>query len=166
MNKNEKMPFYLGGYYLLNLDREKNIYTCSNCINNSLLGTWSFSWSNDGKNVSSEIKAKFNIDNKQVTKIQNWVDQKFDEEKIGWFNVFSDLDTLKEYKQNFFSDTKTEILSIYFPETEKVDFLKAFIPPNKEVGEIGIYKNLKKNILENKDKETLGYDLIGIELGG
>jgi len=59
-------------------------------------------------------------------------------------------------------------LQILFPENDRADFLTEFAPAKKEYGTLGIYDNLKKKIVEKEsdDEAFIGYDLIGVELGG
>ena len=169
----KKLRYYIGAYYLIKIRKPKfgtylgkELHTCSTCINDSFFDSWSISWTENGKEISKETKANFNLDNNLIERIQKWSDQKFEENKIGWICTFSDLKTLTEYKESFFSENHAEILSINFPETEKTEFLKLFNPKETSFGEIGLSKNLKKGIVENKTELTLGFDLIGIESSG
>ncbi|SDY07915.1 hypothetical protein SAMN05444411_1208 [Lutibacter oricola] len=168
------MKYYLGAYYLIKLKKidfgkikGSFIHTCSTCINDSYFDAWSISWAEDGKNVSNETKSNFNLNEKLIIEVQNWSDQKFEENKIGWICAFADLKTLKKYKESFFpNENQARILSINFPESEKNEFLKLLNPENSSFGEIGISKNLKNGFQENNKEQTLGYDLIGVENSG
>ena len=80
---------------------------------------------------------------------------------------FSDLKTLTEYKEKFFpNESEFEILSITFPETELNKTLELIKQTDSQLGEIGIYNNLKNKNVENHKSEFLGYDIIGIEISG
>lgn len=169
------MKFYFGGYYLIKprkVDfgsiKNKKLFTCSTCINNTLIDTWAISWAGSIEHQIKELREDFEISEERQNEIQNWVDKKFEEKRIGWKQVFSDLETIKEYSDNFFSHIKEkEILQILFPESEREDFLTEFAPTKKELGTLGIYDNLIKKISEDQsDGEFIGYDLIGVELGG
>jgi hypothetical protein len=171
------MKYYLGAYYLIKLHKanygsimDTRIYTCSTCINDSYFDSWSITWSavNNSDNVK-EAKEEFNLTNSQITDIQTWADQKFEEKKIGWINTFSDYDVLSEYKNKFFSNVQDYlILSINFPETEKNDLLEEFSIKEKGIGAIGLWENLHRNIPEVTDESEveIGFDLIGVELSG
>ncbi len=168
------MNYYIGAYYLLKLaDIErgsyqgKKIYTCSFCCNESYYDYWSLSWAEDGKNVSQETKALFNLNDTLIKQIQQWTDKKFGE-KIGWGGYFLDLQTLLEYKQLFFPNHQAEILTISFAENERKGLLKHFNTENHWWDADGIYQNLQQEIIDNDDKNavTLGFDLIGCEFGG
>jgi len=164
------LNYYIGAYYLIKLQKTdfgtyegKQIHTCSTCINDSYFDTWSISWAEDGKKIKKEVKSNFNLDKNLIKKIHNWTDQKLKENKIGWICTFADLETLTDYKNLFFPKSESEILSINFPETEREELLNLFNPEKTSLGEIGLSINLKSGIKENKDEQTLGYDLIGIE---
>lgn len=147
--------------------KNTKLYTCSTCINDSFLDSWSLSWSSSsGKEIDDETISNFKLTKDKIQQIQHWSDQKFEENKIGWIHTFSDLETLNEYKKTFFSEFESETLSINFPETEVKELEIAFNRENLDLGEIGISKNLKRRIEENNSKETIGYDLIGMEDGG
>lgn len=164
------MKYYIGAYYLIKLRKSnfgayegEKLHTCSTCINDSYFDAWSISWAEDGKKVNAETKADFNLDEKLIKEIQNWTDQKLEQNKIGWICTFADLETLDEYKNAFFKKSKSETLSINFPESEREELLKLFNPEKTSFGEVGLSINLKKGIEENINEQTLGYDLIGIE---
>lgn len=168
------MKNYIGAYYLIKLRKAefggthkgKELHTCSTCINDSYFDAWSISWAEDGKNISSETKSDFNLDDKLITKIHNWTDEKLEKNKIGWICTFADLETLTGYKNSFFPKSKSETLSMNFPESERKEFLNLFNPEKTSYGEIGLSINLKKEVEENRDELTLGYDLIGVESSG
>ena len=142
------------------------LYTCSTCINDSFMDSWSLSWTECGKKVNDETKSSLNINEMQIFDIQKWADQKFEEEKIGWISTFTDLKTLIEYKNLFFPKDRAEILSINFPETETEELLSLFNSEESSFQEIGLSNNLKNRILEKENDKTIGYDLSGFEDSG
>jgi hypothetical protein len=170
------MKFYFGGYYLIKPRKadfgsikNKEFLTCSSCINDTLIDTWAISWARPIEHQIKELREDYEISEERQIEIQNWADKKLEEKRIGWHQVFSDLETINEYSNKFFSHIKEkEILQILFPEDEREDFLTEFAPTKKEYGTLGIYDNLKKIIVEreSKEEEFIGYDLIGVELGG
>ncbi len=168
------MKFYLGAYYLIKLcdsscidSSRKYLYTCSTCINASLLDGWSLSWVKTTHQQFKEASENFSVTSDEIKQIQSWADQKFNEEKIGWLNVFYDLDTLREYKKIFKNLGKdVKILAIYFSEEEKDGLLKEFDFEGKTTGSVGLETMLSKQIEETQEGKTIGYDLIGIELSG
>ncbi|ANH83090.1 hypothetical protein A8C56_20775 [Niabella ginsenosidivorans] len=166
--------YYFGGYYLTKL-RPKGygsglgnlIYTCSECINDPLLDTWSYSWATDNNKQIDEIKSNFKLSENQIDKIRNWVNDKIQDNKIGFLNVFQDLETALDYKSRFFihlSDIK--IFALYFDANEKEAILKEFRPQSETMREIGLRLTLLKEILEPENEIVLGYDYIGIEIDG
>lgn len=82
-------------------------------------------------------------------------------------NVFSDLETLTEYKK-FFKNLSEEIkiLAIYFSENEREELLKEVDFEDKTVSSVGIETMLQRQIEEDESGVTIGYDLIGIEISG
>lgn len=170
------MKYYFGGYYLIKPReanfggiKNKKILTCSSCINDTLIDSWAISWATPIEPQTKLIREEFEINDEKLRDIQNWADKKLDEKRIGWLEVFSDLETIQEYSNKYFSHMKEkEILQILFPEDEREDFLTEFAPAKKEYGALGIYDNLNREIVEeqNESQITIGYDLIGVELGG
>ncbi len=173
MNETET-KYYFGGYYLTKL-RPKSygaetgslIYTCSECINDHILDTWSYSWTLDNNKHIEEIKSNYHLSDEQITEIRNWVDEKHNENKIGWTNVFVDIETALEYKNKFFAHFKDiKIFALYFDTNERIDILEEFKPQSEKMGEIGLRLTLLKELEEQDNEELLGYDYIGIEIGG
>ena len=169
------MSNYFGGYYLLRLKKfdygrlkDKEVYTCSDCTNESLIKGWSFSWTTKEKDELETVQRDFQIDKETVDNISVWADKKLKSKTVGWINVFADLETIKEYKNKFFYHlTDAKIFSIYFPDSEASDIIDEFQPKGSN-GTLGIWDNLTKKIFETNDSKeiTIGYDLIGIESSG
>lgn len=168
--------YYLGGYYLVRLKPyphtkwKKNaiIFTGSTCINDSLLDGWGYAWATNGQKTHEELAKEFSIGDDDIKQIQEWVDVHEDKKDIGWVNLFYDLALAKEYKAKFFPElSDVKILSIYFDEEEASDLTHAFTP-KVGYGDIGLYTNLSKKILEveSREEKFIGYDLVGVELGG
>jgi len=165
---------YIGAYYLIKLKpveygtiKGSEIYTCSRCINESFFDSWAISWATTEKKQLKETKQTFNLTDKNIEEIQVWADNKLNEQKLGWINTFSDLETLTEYKEKFFlKDSEFEILSISFPEKELNRILNITKPTESLSGEIGIYSKLKNQEIDLEKGEFLGYDIIGIEMSG
>lgn len=149
---------------------DKTVLTSSTCINDSLVDQWSYTWTTDNNSQVNDIKADYKIDDITIEKIRKWVDQKHNDGKLGWIDVFTETVIADEYRRTFFphlDDLKT--FAIYFDETEANAVIEEFKPKADKEGEIGLVKMLNKQIeeLENNDNETLvGYDLIGVEHGG
>ena len=169
------MKHYFGGYYLIRLkpinfgsEFGKSVYTCSGCINDNLTGIWAHSWTT-GSNKAAEIaKDCFKLTDDSINSIRTWVDKKYKEKKVGWLNVFTEIESAFEYKNTFFSHLDNiKILALYFDENEAKDILEEFKPQSKKDGEIGLRLALLKQReeIENDDELFLGYDFIGIEYG-
>lgn len=168
------MKHYIGAYYFIKLKpieygtiKGSEIYTCSRCINDSFFDSWAISWARAENEELDKTKAIFSLTDKNIKEIQDWSDKKLDEQKLGWVNTFTDLKTLTEYKEKFFSnDSDFEILSISFPQSELDKALNLTKPSESNSGEIGIYHKLKKKEIDLGKEEFLGYDIIGIEDSG
>jgi hypothetical protein len=169
-----KRKYYLGGYYLTVL-RSKTygnnkgvlIFTCSNFINDNIVDDWSYSWTTDNNRQINEVKKNYQFSDTQIDQIRNWVDNKHNENKLGWINVFTDLETAIEYKNNFFPNfSDIKVMALYFEENERKDILNEFKPQSEKNGEIGLRLTLLNEIEENDKEKFLGYDYIGVENGG
>ena len=167
--------YYLGGYYLI-LQKTieywhnelKIINTASKCFNEHLFDIWSYSWARNDNSRLERIKEDGLIDDATVAAIKNWTDQVSATDKIGWPNVFADLETVTEYRNNFFPHLPdVKIMGIYFEESE-LDTVQSILTPKEGFGESGLYSNVKKRMpeIKNSNQILLGYDLIGIEEGG
>jgi len=169
-------PYYFGGYYLIKerpIDfgslKSKTVLTCSNCINDSLVENWSYTWATNKNDQIESIKQDYRLTDEIIPSIRRWVDESFNNKRIGWINTFNDLQTAKDYKSNFFSHLlDTRIIGIYFSDREMETLLTEFKPQGENLGTIGLYDNLSKRIPEeNSSAETLiGHDIIGIEVDG
>ncbi len=164
--------YYLGGYYLTKLkpktsgaDSGTVVYTCSECINDNLISDWSYSWAADNKNIE-EYRKKYLLSDTAVLSIQTWVNCAFDEGKVGWVNVFTELEAALEYRRKFFGHLPDIIvMALYFDEVERATIIDNFAPQGN-LGEIGLRMMLMKEIAETDDELLLGFDYIGIEFSG
>lgn len=59
-----------------------------------------------------------------------------------------------------------KIFALYFESGERADILEEFKPQSSELGEIGLRLALLKQTEEQDNEQLLGYDYIGIEIGG
>lgn len=168
-----KTAFYLGGYYIrklrpMKLDKEP-VFTCSTCINDSFMESWSYSWTTANNEAIGEIKDGFLLDDQNIQSIRAWVDRAFNDKRIGWPDLFYDLETVREYSQTFFSHTPDKrIFSIYFSEQETAALLSEFEPQKQGLGAIGLFEELQKKIPESLSTADtfIGFDIIGIEASG
>lgn len=173
MTETEK-KYYLGGYYLTKLvpkdfepDKGSLLYTCSYCINDHLLDIWSYSWTTNNNKDLEEIKKNYQLSDTQIVEIRNWVDDKYNDNKIGWLDVFIDLETAYECKNKFFSHlSDIKMFALYFDQEEREAILKEFKSQSEKEGEFGLCLTLLKEMEEQDNEEFLGYDYIGIEVSG
>ena len=167
------MKFYQAGYYLIKINKadygsikNRELMTASDCINDSYFDSWSFSWAIDEKE-KSKIAKEIGLTEEKIEHLQKWVDDKLELNKIGWQNIFYSLEELNEYKSEYFKNRNDLItLGLSFSETELEDVIEEFKPQKDKVGEIGIRYALRQRKAENINGKFIGYDVIGIELGG
>ena len=171
------MNYYLGGYFLIKLRpisfgslENRSVFTCSRCINDTLLDDWSYSWTTYNNSGISAIKKNFELNDAAIQSIRIWTDTKYDDEKsIGWGDVFFDTGTASNYYTTYFSHLKgVKLFALYFNEQEAQEIVNEFSPTESTQGLIGLVDSLQEKIKED-DKAgeiIIGYDLIGIELGG
>ena len=169
-------PYYFGGYYLLRpkpidfgSDKGKLTKTTSACINDALVDTWVYSWSNRSNKLLKQVKKDFQLDDNLILQIQAWADKKFELGKLQWVDNFADLDTALEFKHTFLSHlTDVHIYSIYLSATDSEAMIQEFRNDQNKEGDFGLRQNLSLKIEEKEslNEVLLGYDLIGVEIGG
>ena len=167
------MDYYKAGYYLIKTRpigfgnfQNKSVLTCSSCINDSLLGSFSRPWTIH-KNDKEEAIKDFDINYETIDLIHSWTDKMDADNKIGYPDLFYSIDSAREYRDKFFSHLNNiKILGVYFPKTEKDDLIKNFETKGEKMGEIGLCYNLRKQEVDNDKGKILGFDLIGLEVGG
>lgn len=166
--------YYFGGYYLVKLrpagygeDPGRFMYTCSECINDPLLDAWSYGWTSDRDKQIDTVKSTFRFSGDQVDEIRDWVNDQYSRGQIGWTSVFMNLETALAYKSRFFAHVSDlAILALYFDPDERTDILEEFKPQSETMGEIGLRLSLLQKTTEQANEAFLGYDYIGIDIGG
>ena len=141
-----------------------SIFTCSNCINDSLLEGLSRSWT---WHDETESLKEFQISAATLKSIQAWTEEMDHKGKTGYIDIFYEIEVAKEYKERFFPNVdEVELLGLYLPNTEANLLVDDFVPQDKGFGRVGIEIGLSKRIAETESGIELGYDLIGVEPGG
>lgn len=111
----------------------------------------------------------FHFDANKIIQIQSWADKQFELGKLQWVNNFADLDTALEFKHNFLSHlSDVHIYSIYLNESDSEELIQTFRSDEINQDKFGLRQNLLLKIQESErlNEVTLGYDLIGVEIGG
>ena len=175
-SKRKKMKYYFGGYCFMKMQPLKFgshfdslVYSASDCINDNLVGTWAYTWTTNNNAGIDQIKNEFLISDNTVSEIRQWIDKKFEEKKIGWHDLFAEIETVIEYKQKFYSHlTDLKIFALYFNEAEANCLIQEFNPIGDKEGAIGLHQILSEKIVEKEsvNEKTIGFDLIGVEFGG
>ena len=73
LEKNKKMKYYFGGYYLIKPReanfggiKNKKILTCSSCINDTLIDSWAISWATPIEPQTKLIREEFEINDEKL----------------------------------------------------------------------------------------------------
>jgi len=164
------MKYITAGYYLIRIQPIKfghsncnKIYTCSTCINESLLSRFGRYWVNSVE--SDEIARKeYNIDSGTIRQIYVWTSKMEKAKEIECGFLFYRWKTALEYRNRFFSHLNdVVILGLYLPEKQADKLITEFEPDCDTEDEIGLLYRLKRRELEADEGKVLGYDLIGLE---
>ncbi len=171
--------YYNAGYYLIKKhpidfgnDKEKIVSTCSGCINTTAFDLWALSWTNP--KLDKDEKTKLGLNDNIIKQIQEWTDERHNNGKIGFGNVFPDIEMTLEFKDLFYKNRKDiEIFSVEFSEAETTNLIEDFESGengefNYNNGQFGLRENLLKKKTETDDSlsEFLGFDFIGVECDG
>lgn len=164
------MKHYLGGYFLFRLkpfdwSPVSDVYTATNCLNEHLLGLWSYSWTTK----TEPTNETFGLNEDRIEGLRRWVDQQHRAGKIGWLNVFADLNTARAYQRTFFPQLDgVKTVALYVAEPTADEIIRALTPASKGWGEAGLYQTLLKKTpeIDSLNELVIGYDLIGLEPGG
>lgn len=109
-----------------------------------------------------------------IKQIHIWADQRYNEGKLGFGNVFAELEMSIDFKNQFYKGRNDiEIYGIEFSETETNNLIKDFAPGknhgfNFNNGQFSLRDNLlkKNDITDNTISDFLGFDFIGVECDG
>lgn len=145
------MNYYLAGYYLMNVVPTKRwwtppdpIYTGSTCINDSLLDTWSYSWTSSTNEGLETAKQTFGLDDIAIAAIRRWVDRNVEQGNVGWAVLFTKLASALEYRQLFFAHLPTATLFALYVDEEAADGIRREFEPKQGFSVDGICLTLSK----------------------
>ncbi|WP_036042473.1 hypothetical protein [Leptospira alstonii] len=167
------MKYHLLGYYLIQLKKlnygslvDREIYTCSTCLNSSLMDNFARSWTCSEEDTINACKS-FAIDLQTIQEIQSWTYLKDIEGQTQYIEAFSSKEAAREYKNTFFAHlNKIHLLGVYLPESEAKKLIEDFNPNSPHCGEIGIRKIIRREEVESELGKIVGFDLIGVEMSG
>lgn len=180
------MDYFFGGYLLLRLPllnweqhpfSGKKLWTCSTCFNESLIDSWSYSWCcvnettpyDANTTLLDHVRATYALDDEELSQLQSWCDDKFNEDKIGWPNLFVNLNTALEYHRIYLKQAPNcYLFALYFDEDSATRFITHHQPMGSQGGELGVCQILRGRQREqpNNHEQLLGYDVVGLELSG
>lgn len=174
VNSNIMDPYYLGGYFLIknktfgwSPDTNGIVQSCSSCINTQVFDYWCWSPSND--RLTENDKTDLGLDAGKIRAIQAWTVNKYKHGELRWGRVFSDLETVQVFNNLFFAyQDDLHIQAIYLSEQDTQSLITDFDHEEVNGGRFSIWHILRERIREvpDSDEELLGYDLIGMDIGG
>lgn len=166
------MKFYLGGYYLVKINKNdtetipETIYTVTNCINILIPSLNGLKWVTSSSHDNKKIMDSIDIDENGFLLLQEWVSEKFDESEFTISGSFNRINIVKEFIKKFvIKKDNLKLLAIYLPE----EYYSNFIDDNYEEGtqsDREISSVIKLKIEEDNLGSTIGFDLLGYEIGG
>ncbi|MDB5241563.1 MAG: hypothetical protein JWP57_2188, partial [Spirosoma sp.] len=119
--------------------------------------------------LTENEKTDLGLDTEKIRAIQAWTMNKSKKGKLKWGRVFSDLETVQEFNNLFFTNRDDlYIQGIYLSETDTQSLIADFNYEEANGGRFSIWQHLNEKIREIPDsaEELLGYDLIGMDIGG
>ncbi len=170
LNIFSKEKFIFGGYYLIQpcklIDESfelipKYFYSQSNCICDKHPALPGYSWTSVSQDERREYANKLNLNDTEFSNFQDTIDTYFDKNLLGWSNTFYDIDTAREFYNNFLknlSDVKLFAIGL------KLTDVDSFKVENSDCE--GILNALKKNIIIPSSYKFLGFEILGYEWNG
>lgn len=176
---NTDLKYFLAGYHLIKLNFAHDrgvpfeaIYSCSNCLNECLLGFFARSWTchESGREYAEK---EFGMDPQTLDRLHAWTEAADEAGKTGTYDsIFYDVATAREYQELFFANRKDIVLlGLYLPEPEVdrvireslKEYHTSFSPPMTDNDGFGICRLLRKKNPPAENETLLGYDLIGMD---
>lgn len=167
------LTYVLAGYHLIHLKLvEYGIYpseqipTGSACINAPLLDSFSRSWTS-APSIEQQAQEDFPLTTAQIQAIQAWTDEADADERTGFIHLFYTLEAAQDYYQRFFHSMQDVVLlGIYLPLEDAQRLKKDYTPIQPLEGEMGMSVLCGQEIPEEESGVCIGYEPIGVGLGG
>lgn len=163
--------FYEVGYCLVQKKplqwREQaiEVLTPSACLNDVLPDPWCLSWTGQGPELHTELHQTLGVDAALRQRIQRWGDRRF-ELDWGWPHLFFSLDSALNFREHFVPHLPCECLGLFLPADWREVVLEDQSPQSPQTGKTGLCWMLEKSLPEPPGGEFLGFDVLGLELGG
>lgn len=141
------------------------IWTPTSCICNLYPADWGFSWCKVAHEQIVQGLAELGLLREDLMPLQQWVDSRFNEARIGFPGNFLDLAAAREFVALFTRKSELlKIIGIGLPEEYVSEFLDEARPGETEAAP-GIYRSieLRRELVEGN---PLGYEPLGYDYGG
>jgi hypothetical protein len=170
-----KPEFYVGGYFLVegaDLDDwvdgsllPKRRWDLSPCLNMLHPAFCSLSWFGASPDEREKYRKHLGLDEKWYAAMQNDVESQFDKERIGWGEMFLDLETARGHAAAYLGKVPDVKLFMVALEASHRERLLRDEAPEEGNGVPGIYLMLKSGIRADLSNGVRGYDVLGYDLG-
>ena len=169
------MPYLQAGYFLIAsrpyaLPGEAALLlpTVSTCINDSFPDSWALSWSGKSDEQLARLQADYGIDAVRLAAIQRWGDAALGQPPaaFGWPNVLSSIEVARSFYHDFLSPLPLRLIGLFLPEDQLEIALATLRPQHPQEGECGLYQMLARQLSEPAAGEVLGFEIMGLEIGG
>ena len=168
------MDYYLGGYYLVEgVTRPaysatflpSTIWSISTCVSPIYPDTWALPWTSYPDEKRLTIQARLGLTNTDFKEMQDWVNTAFNEDRLGWPNVWLNVDDAQEYYRRYLqSIPQIKLLAIGISASYLDECLEA-ARPDSGMGQTGLYLLLLKPQKFSNIERALGYELLNVEHG-
>lgn len=168
--------FVSGGYFLaipappsefMNADLLPDKFlTASGCLVALAPDTWGIAWTGDPMESRREAAARFGINEQGLRELIVWSTAALDSGRLGWPNVFLDVETALDFRTRFLpAGTDIIVFGIALPADLRDAFLEATRPGPQE-GTPGVVMALEANARQDERGVRLGFDVLGWDWGG
>ncbi|PKL78039.1 MAG: hypothetical protein CVV27_04060 [Candidatus Melainabacteria bacterium HGW-Melainabacteria-1] len=171
------MEYRQAGYFLIaarpyQLPGEpvRHLPTVSTCINASFPDEWALSWTGKSEPALQILARDYGIDAERLRAIQAWGDAAFERGDWGYPNVLMSLNSAREFYRTWLAPwphiQDLRLLGLSLPEDQCEIALASLKPVQANQGECGLYTLLKQGLPESPGGKRLGFEILGLEIGG
>ena len=169
------MDYYLAGYYLVEgLPRPPQmapflppmLWTISSCLCAIYPDSWALSWVTHTPVDRAAMQARLGLDTEAFRALQAEMDAAFDQQRFGWPNVWLDRPAAEQFqRQHLTAIPHVKLLAIALP-APYLDPCLRDSTPTPGSGACGLYQMLSRRIKLTDQTGALGYESLGVEVGG
>lgn len=171
------MEHIIGGYYLIDgrphppwIDVPgfpQTFWSISSCLAPSYPSPALLSWVTATADERAEIQAALQLSADAFTQLMDAMDRAFDDQIVGWPNVWLDVSAARAFAQRYLAHIPTvKLLGIAIPEPAYDQALAAHAPQHTQEGADGVTLMLRRRHRLDADAVLRGYEILGSERGG